>query len=66
VNSKVLPALVPTLPYHNPHNTTNELVAKLYWQEEERESEPVILERVYEIAKKDEEGKMRHHIPEMA
>ncbi|KAG1772855.1 hypothetical protein EV702DRAFT_1201316 [Suillus placidus] len=65
VKSEKLSALVPTLPHHNPHNPTNELVAKLYWPEEERESEPVMLQKVYEIAKKDEEGKVKHHVPEM-
>jgi hypothetical protein len=39
-----------------PSLPTNELVAKLYWPEEEREGEPEILQKVYEIAKKDEEG----------
>jgi serine/threonine protein kinase len=65
VKSRTLSALVPTLPHHNPHNTTNELVAKLYWPEEERESEVEILKKVYEIAMKDEEGKVKHHVPEM-
>ncbi|KAG2355773.1 hypothetical protein BDR07DRAFT_1302159 [Suillus spraguei] len=65
VKSKKLSALVPTLPHHNPYNPTDELVAKLYWPEEERESEVDILKKVYEIARKDEEGKVKHHIPEM-
>ncbi|KAG2120014.1 hypothetical protein BD769DRAFT_1641729 [Suillus cothurnatus] len=65
VKSKKLSALVPTLPHHNPHNTTNELVAKLYWPEEERESEAEILQKVYKIADEDEEGKVKHHVPEM-
>ncbi|KAG2337094.1 hypothetical protein BDR05DRAFT_805008 [Suillus weaverae] len=65
LKSEKLLALVPTLPHHNPHNPTNELVAKLYWPEEECESEPAILQKVYEIAKKDEEGKVKHHVPEM-
>jgi serine/threonine protein kinase len=65
VKSKKLSALVPTLPHHNPHNPTNELVAKLYWPEEERESEAEILRKVYEIADKDEEGKVKYHVPEM-
>ncbi|KAG2339602.1 hypothetical protein BDR05DRAFT_967788 [Suillus weaverae] len=65
VKSEKLSTLVQTLPHHNPHNPTNELVAKLYWPEEERESEPAILQKVYEIAKKDEEGKVKHHVPEM-
>ncbi|KAG1741269.1 hypothetical protein EDB19DRAFT_717988 [Suillus lakei] len=65
VKSKKLSALVPNLPHHNHHNPTDELVAKLYWPEEERESEAEILQKVYDIAKKDEEGKVRHHVPEM-
>jgi len=65
VKSKKLSALVPTLPHHNPHNTTNELVAKLYWPKEERESEAEILQKVYKIADEDEEGKVKHHVPEM-
>ncbi|KAG1741280.1 hypothetical protein EDB19DRAFT_1875935 [Suillus lakei] len=64
VKSEKLSALVPNLPHHNPHNPTDELVAKLYWPEEERESEAEILQKVYEIAK-DEESKVRHHVPEM-
>ncbi|KAG2064592.1 hypothetical protein BDR04DRAFT_1109869 [Suillus decipiens] len=65
VKSKKIPALVPTLPHHNPHNPTGELVAKLYWPEEGRESEAEILKKVYEIVGKDAEGKVKHHIPEM-
>ncbi|KAG1768866.1 hypothetical protein EDD22DRAFT_213981 [Suillus occidentalis] len=65
VKSEMLSALAPTLPHHNPHNSTSELVAKLYWPEEEHESEPAILEKVYEIAKKDTEGKVRYHVPKM-
>jgi hypothetical protein len=65
VKSKALSALMPTLPHHNPHNTTSELVAKLYWPEEERESEAEILQKVYEIAEKDTEGKVKYHVPEM-
>ncbi|KAG1768856.1 hypothetical protein EDD22DRAFT_999864 [Suillus occidentalis] len=65
VKSKALSALIPTLPHHNPHNPTSELVAKLYWPEEERESEAEILQKVYEIAKKDTEGKVKYHVPEM-
>ncbi|KAG1817651.1 uncharacterized protein BJ212DRAFT_1480212 [Suillus subaureus] len=65
VKSKTLLALVPNLPHHNPHNPTNELVVKLYWPEEEHKSEAEILQKVYEIAKKDEEGKVKHHVPEM-
>ncbi|KAG2363793.1 hypothetical protein BDR07DRAFT_1403336 [Suillus spraguei] len=57
VKSKKLSALVPTLPHHNPHNPTDELVAKIYWPEEERESEADILRKVYEIAGEDKEGK---------
>jgi hypothetical protein len=65
VKSKALSALMPTLPHHNPHNPTSELVAKLYWPEEERESEAEILQKVYEIAEKDTEGKVKYHVPEM-
>jgi hypothetical protein len=64
VESVALSALVPQLPHHNPHNPTDKLVAKLYWPEEERESEVDILQKVYEIAKKDEEGKVKYHVPE--
>ncbi|KIK40988.1 hypothetical protein CY34DRAFT_806585 [Suillus luteus UH-Slu-Lm8-n1] len=65
VKSKALSALMPTLPHHNPHNPTSELVAKLYWPEEERESEAEILQKVYDIAEKDTEGKVKYHVPEM-
>ncbi|KAG1768849.1 hypothetical protein EDD22DRAFT_843893 [Suillus occidentalis] len=65
VESKALSALMPTLPHHNPHNPTSELVAKLYWPEEERESEAEILQKVYDIAEKDTEGKVKYHVPEM-
>ncbi|KIK41001.1 hypothetical protein CY34DRAFT_237513 [Suillus luteus UH-Slu-Lm8-n1] len=48
-------------PHHDP---TNELVAKrLYWPEEERESE--ILQKVYGIAEKDTKGQAKYHVPEM-
>jgi hypothetical protein len=60
-----LSALVPQLPHHNPHNPTNKLVAKLYWPEEGRKSEVDILQKVYEIAKKDKEGRVKHHVPEL-
>ncbi|KIK35035.1 hypothetical protein CY34DRAFT_96861 [Suillus luteus UH-Slu-Lm8-n1] len=53
VKSKALSALIRTLPHHNPHNPTSELVAKLYWPEEERESEAEILQKV------------KYHVPEM-
>jgi hypothetical protein len=65
VTSKKLSAQITSLPHHNPHNPTKELVAKLYWPEEERESEPAILQKVYEIAQKDREGKVKYHVPEM-
>ncbi|KIK41000.1 hypothetical protein CY34DRAFT_806604 [Suillus luteus UH-Slu-Lm8-n1] len=65
VKSKALSALMPTLPHHNPHNPTSELVAKLYWPEEERESEAEILKKVYKIAEKDKVGKVKYHVPEM-
>jgi hypothetical protein len=61
VESAALLALVPQLPHHNPHNPTDKLVAKLYWPEEERESEADILQKVYKIANEDVE----HHVPEM-
>ncbi|KAG2745719.1 hypothetical protein P692DRAFT_201774918 [Suillus brevipes Sb2] len=61
VESAALSALVPQLPHHNPHNPTDKLVAKLYWPEEERESEADILQKVYKIANEDVE----HHVPEM-
>jgi hypothetical protein len=62
VESVALSALVPQLPHHNP---TDKLVAKPYWPEEGRKSEVDILQKVYEIAKKDEEGKVKHHVPEL-
>jgi hypothetical protein len=65
VESVALSALVPQLPQYNPHNSTDKLVAKLYWPEEGRKSEVDILQKVYEIAKKDEEGKVKHHVPEL-
>ncbi|KAG2355780.1 hypothetical protein BDR07DRAFT_1425211 [Suillus spraguei] len=65
VKSKKLSALVPTLPHHNPHNPTDGLVAKIYWPEEERESEADILKKVYKIAGEDKEGKVKYHVPEM-
>ncbi|KIK35988.1 hypothetical protein CY34DRAFT_95210, partial [Suillus luteus UH-Slu-Lm8-n1] len=65
VDSMALSALVPQLPHDNPHNPTDKLVAKLYWPEEERESEADILQKVYEIAKNDKEGKVKLHVPEM-
>jgi hypothetical protein len=65
VESVALSALVPQLPHYNPHNHTDKLVAKLYWPEEGREREVDILQKVYEIAKKDEEGKVKHHVPEL-
>jgi hypothetical protein len=61
--SVALSALVPQLPHYNPHNATDKLVAKLYWPEEGCESEVDILQKVYEIAKKDEEGKVKHPCP---
>jgi hypothetical protein len=64
VKSVALSALLPQLPHYNPHNPTDKLVAKLYWPEEERESEVDILQKVYEIAKKDEKAEVKHHVPE--
>ncbi|KAG0700633.1 hypothetical protein DFH29DRAFT_613654 [Suillus ampliporus] len=48
-----------------PHfrNKSAGLVAKLYWPEESRESEPNILNKVYEIAQ--QEAKVVGHVPEM-
>ncbi|KAG2132078.1 hypothetical protein DEU56DRAFT_812987 [Suillus clintonianus] len=63
VESKKLSDLVPNLPHHNPHNPTKELVAKLYWPEDARESEPDILKKVYKIAETD--ARVKHHVPEM-
>ncbi|KIK35621.1 hypothetical protein CY34DRAFT_95771 [Suillus luteus UH-Slu-Lm8-n1] len=65
VESVALSALVPQLPHYNPHNPTDKLVAKLYWPEEARKSEVDILQKVYEIATKDEEGKVKRHVPEL-
>ncbi|KAG1730541.1 uncharacterized protein EDB91DRAFT_783481 [Suillus paluster] len=45
------------------HNKSTGLVAKLYWPEESRESEPAILKKVYEIAK--QEAEVVGHVPEM-
>ncbi|KAG1796393.1 uncharacterized protein HD556DRAFT_299238 [Suillus plorans] len=44
-------------------NKTNKLVAKLFWPEEARQSEPEILEEVYKIAKDDLD--VLGHVPEM-
>ncbi|KAG2753893.1 hypothetical protein P692DRAFT_20796964 [Suillus brevipes Sb2] len=60
VTSKTLSDLISTLPHHDPHNPTNEL-----WPEEERESEAEILQKAYKIAKKDTNGNVKHHVPEM-
>ncbi|KAG0706679.1 hypothetical protein DFH29DRAFT_137520 [Suillus ampliporus] len=48
-----------------PHfrNKSAGLVAKLYWPEESRESEPEILNQVYQIAQQETE--VRGHVPEM-
>ncbi|KAG0694107.1 hypothetical protein DFH29DRAFT_1006643 [Suillus ampliporus] len=48
-----------------PHfrNKSAGLVAKLYWPEESRESEPEILNQVYQIAQQEPE--VRGHVPEM-
>ncbi|KAG1719638.1 uncharacterized protein EDB91DRAFT_1351878 [Suillus paluster] len=45
------------------HNTSSDLVAKLYWPEESRESEPEILKKVYKIAER--EMKVKGHVPDM-
>ncbi|KAG2034120.1 hypothetical protein BDR03DRAFT_965888 [Suillus americanus] len=44
-------------------NDTNELVAKLYWPEERRQSEDEILQNVYDIASK--ESTVKGHVPDM-
>jgi hypothetical protein len=49
----------------NHHNPTDKLVTQLYWPEEGRKCEVDILQKVYEIAKKDEDGKAKHHVPEL-
>lgn len=60
VKSKVLSALP-----RRPHslNESTELVAKLFWPEEARQSEPEILEEVYKIAKEDPD--VMGHVPDM-
>ncbi|KAG0698937.1 hypothetical protein DFH29DRAFT_855372 [Suillus ampliporus] len=45
------------------HNNSKELVAKLHWPEEPRESEAKILKKVYQIAENETQGK--GHVPEM-
>ncbi|KAG1804617.1 hypothetical protein EV424DRAFT_1517365 [Suillus variegatus] len=44
-------------------NESSELVAKLYWPEETRQSEPDILKEVYKIAQTDPD--VRGHVPEL-
>ncbi|KAG0698935.1 hypothetical protein DFH29DRAFT_834252 [Suillus ampliporus] len=44
-------------------NKSKELVAKLYWPEESRESEAEILKKVYKIA--ESEAQVKGHVPEM-
>jgi hypothetical protein len=44
-------------------NESPELVAKLYWPEETRQSEPDILKEVYKIAQTDPD--VRGHVPEL-
>ncbi|KAG1805109.1 uncharacterized protein HD556DRAFT_1283541, partial [Suillus plorans] len=44
-------------------NESSELVAKLYWPEETRQSEPDILNEVYKIAQTDPD--VRGHVPEL-
>jgi hypothetical protein len=44
-------------------NESHELVAKLFWPEETRQSEPDILEEVYKIAQTDPD--VRGHVPEL-
>ncbi|KAG2132080.1 hypothetical protein DEU56DRAFT_914276 [Suillus clintonianus] len=66
VESNVLSDLVPKLSHHNSHKPAKELVAKLCRPqlEEAHESEPAILKRVYEIAKRDDS--VKHHVPEIS
>ncbi|KIK32859.1 hypothetical protein CY34DRAFT_814033 [Suillus luteus UH-Slu-Lm8-n1] len=60
VKSKALSALP-----RRPHslNESTEFVAKLFWPEEARRSEPEILEEVYKIA--NEEDDVMGHVPDM-
>lgn len=60
VKSKVLSALP-----RRPHslNESTEFVAKLFWPEEARRSEPEILEEVYKIASKEDD--VKGHVPDM-
>ncbi|KAG2337730.1 hypothetical protein BDR05DRAFT_1045369 [Suillus weaverae] len=60
VKSTVLSQLPKPAHYHN---ESTELVAKLYWPEESRESEAAILEEIYRIAKNSPE--VEGHVPEM-
>ena len=60
VESAMLSSQLPTRPGHN---DPVELVAKLYWPEESRESESDILKKVYEIAQN--ERQVKDHVPEM-
>ncbi|KAG1736704.1 hypothetical protein EDD22DRAFT_959725 [Suillus occidentalis] len=55
VESKALSAL-PRWPHSL--NESTELVAKLFWLEEARRSEPEILEKVYKIANEDDDVKV--------
>ncbi|KAG2036609.1 hypothetical protein BDR03DRAFT_921315 [Suillus americanus] len=60
VKSKVLSALPRRSHFLN---ESTELVAKLFWPEEARQSEPEILEEVYKIAQEDPD--VLGHVPEM-
>ena len=66
-------AVLSSLPRDRPNlNDTDELVAKLYWPEQSRQSEPDILKEVYEIADgkrekmtDEEREQVDGHVPEM-
>ncbi|KAG1800044.1 hypothetical protein EV424DRAFT_437938 [Suillus variegatus] len=60
VKSKALSALPRRSHFFN---ESTELVAKLFWPEEARQSEPEILEEVYKIAKDDPD--VLGHVPQM-
>jgi hypothetical protein len=65
--TKVFPVtstMLSSLPRDHGVNDTDELVAKMYWPEESRQSEPDILEEVYKIADRELE-EVDGHVPEM-
>lgn len=53
----------PPPPGPPPHNTSTDMVAKLYWPEESRLSEPEILVKVQAIAEHD--SRVKGHVPDM-